>query len=342
MRGKARGVADHVMVFAPAPRLTVTIEQRGGVPDIHLHPGGQGIWQAGMVRALGVPVVACAYFGGETGRVARALLDDQDMGLRAVVGASVTGAYVHDRRGSVRVVVAEEPGEPLSRHEVDELYGIALAEGLRAGVCVLGGPGDPPVLSPDVYRRLTIDLAENGCLVITDLRGEHLRAAAAAGARVLKVSHEELLEDGVARSGTLHDLIDAGCALREAGAGTVIVTRAEHPALVVTGDAVSEVVTPRMEPFDPSGSGDSMTAAIAASLARDLSIGDAIRTGAAAGALNVTHHGLGTAQPDAVAQLCQRVHLRPVRELTPAGGGPVEGPHLRATPEQLAERIRRQ
>ncbi|HEX9999682.1 MAG TPA: phosphofructokinase, partial [Actinoplanes sp.] len=33
------------MVFAPAPQLTVTIEQQHEDPELHVHPGGQGIWQ---------------------------------------------------------------------------------------------------------------------------------------------------------------------------------------------------------------------------------------------------------------------------------------------------------
>jgi 1-phosphofructokinase len=327
------------MVFVPAPRLTVTIESLGGAPDIHLHPGGQGVWQARMLRAMGTRVVLCAIFGGETGKVARDLLADSDIEVRAVNGESRTGAYVHDRRSGARIDIAEAPGEPLTRHEVDELYGLALAEGLRAGVCLLGGPGDPPVVEPDVYRRLARDLTNYGCLVIADLRGEHLHAAAAGGARLLKVSHQELLADGDARVDTLDDLVRAAAELRREGVETVIVTRSEHPALALIGDEVYEVVAPRLEPVDASGAGDSMTAAIVAGLARDESVPDAIRTGAAAGALNVTRHGLGSGQREAVMELRGRVRLQPVRE-TGALRGIWEGSHLRASPEELAERIR--
>ena len=46
------------MVFSPAPQLTVTVEQGPDGPDIHLHAGGQGVWQARMIASLGVPVRA--------------------------------------------------------------------------------------------------------------------------------------------------------------------------------------------------------------------------------------------------------------------------------------------
>jgi 1-phosphofructokinase len=155
----------------------------------------------------------------------------------------------------------------------------------------------------------------------------------------VKVSGEELLAEGEAGAGTLDDLVRAASRLRREGVETVIVTRGEHPALALIGDEVYEVVTPQLEPVDPSGAGDSMTAAIVASLTRDESVADAIRTGAAAGALNVTRRGLGSGQREAIMELRERVRLQPMRA-TGASSGVWEGSHLQATPDQLAERIR--
>src|SRR2546423_14628203 len=97
--GEQGGMGAQVMVLAPAPRLTVTIETRGTAPDIHLHAGGQGVWQARMVRAMRVPTVLCAAFGGESGRVVRCLLDDDEFDLRAVAGGWRAGGGGCDARG---------------------------------------------------------------------------------------------------------------------------------------------------------------------------------------------------------------------------------------------------
>jgi 1-phosphofructokinase len=58
-----------------------------------------------------------------------------------------------------------------------------------------------------------------------------------------------------------------------------------------------------------------MTAGVAAVLARGGDLAEAIRTGAAAGALNVTRHGLGTGRPDAIGELLGRVRLVPLEEV---------------------------
>lgn len=47
------------------PELTVTVEDRNGVPDLHVHAGSQGVWQARMITSLGVRVslvAALCYF----------------------------------------------------------------------------------------------------------------------------------------------------------------------------------------------------------------------------------------------------------------------------------------
>src|ERR1700704_1526636 len=73
-----------VMVFAPSPLLTVTVECRGEAPDIHLHAGGQGFWLARMVGALGAPVTLCGSFGGDSGAVVRTLIETEQVTVRGV------------------------------------------------------------------------------------------------------------------------------------------------------------------------------------------------------------------------------------------------------------------
>lgn len=298
------------MVFAPAPLLTVTIEQQGEASELHLHPGGQGVWQTRMIAALGVPVTMCVGLGGEVGDAVRKLLDDEDVTVRVVRRESGTGWYVHDRRDGERTEIAEHPGAPMVRHDIDELYTVTLTEGLRAPVSVLSGPADPQVVDPDIYRRLAADLSANGGTVVADLSGPYLEAVLDGGVSVLKVSHEELLDDGLAKDDSVEALRDAGRRCQERGARTVLISRAGEPALALPEDGESLLVhAPPLELADHRGAGDSMTAGVAAVLARGGDMREALHVGAAAGALNVTRHGLGTGRAEAVRELAGRVRL---------------------------------
>lgn len=303
-------MSDHVLVFAPAPQLTVTIEQSGEGTEIHVHPGGQGIWQARMITALGTRAVVCATLGGEIGHVLQALIASEGVELRAITRDATSGGYVHDRRDGTRTEIAEVPGEPLGRHDLDELYSLALAEGLKARVAVLSGPADPSVLPADVYRRLAADLGSNGVKVVADLSGDFLEKVLEGEPYFVKVSHEELIADGRAKDDSEAELARALHLLHADGAGSALVSRADKGALALIDDVAYAVEMPSLEVADHRGAGDSMTAGVCAVLARDGDLAEAVRTGAAAGALNVTRLGLGSGRADAVKSLVDRVTLR--------------------------------
>ncbi|GHJ42665.1 1-phosphofructokinase [Catellatospora sp. TT07R-123] len=327
---------DSVMVFAPSPQLTVTIERNGDDDEIHLHAGGQGVWVARMINSLGVPVRLVSAFGNETGNVVRTLIGAEGLPLAATDTTGGNGAYVHDRRDGPRTELAQAPGHTLTRHEQDELYGLALAEGLQARVAVLTGVADPRVLPPDTYRRLAADLRRNGTTVIADLSGDYLDAALAGTLDVLKVSHEELLNDGRSPDDDTTSLVTAMRRLQTDGAANIIVSRAEKPALTLLDQQILQIQLPQLEPADHRGAGDSMTAGIAAVLAQGGDLPTAVRTGAAAGALNVTRHGLGTGRADTITRLLDSVQLTAPPD-QPGAQHPESG---HTTPQELAGKVR--
>ncbi|BFV60207.1 PfkB family carbohydrate kinase [Kitasatospora sp. CMC57] len=307
-------MSEHAMIFAPAPLLTVTVEQRAGRPDIHLHAGGQGVWQARMLTALGGRAVLVGGFGGESGAVLRRLLRKEGIQVCPVRGTVRNGVHIQDRRGGRRVTLVEAQAEPPSRHDLDELHNLALVQGIDAQVSVLSGPspGDPELAPPDVYRRLAADLTANGARVVADLTGSRLAAVAEGGAYLLKVSHEELGAEHLAPTGSVRELAAVMRRLRTTSRQVVVVSRAEQPALALAGGELYEIVTGRMTPADPHGSGDSMTAGIVAGLLRDGDLKAALRLGAAAGAINATRHGLGTGGREAVERLAALVDVRAI------------------------------
>lgn len=303
-----------VVVFAPSPLLTVTIEDRAGQPDIHVHAGGQGVWQSRMISTLGVHVVLCASLGGEAGAVLEHLLPAEGVEARWIRTDTRNGGYVHDRREGHRESVAEAPGGPLDRHELDALYELVLREGLTHGTALLAGPNADQVIPAALYGRLAEDLTANGCRVAADLAGDRLDAVLRGRPFVLKVSHEELLADGRATSEEPAALVEAMRALRSDGADTVIVSRAAEPALALAEDEVLEIRVPPLRPAESRGAGDSMTAGVVASLVRGMPLEEALRTGAACGALNVVRHGLGTGGEESIRVLADRVELTPWKE----------------------------
>ena len=312
--------SSRIAVFAPSTQLSVTIETAAGVDELHVHPAGQGFWVARMLRVLGEDPVLCTPVGGETGTALRALLGELVTdGL--IECPTPNGSYVHDRRSGEREEIALLRPTPLDRHVVDDLISITLAIGMGSPVAVVCGSNLDANIDPEVFERLCRDLRASGAAVVADLSGDELRSALKGGIDLLKVSADELLDGGWSNGESEADVLAAVQRLRRAGAADIVVSRAEDGALAVIGERCYQVTAPEMSVVEPRGAGDSMTAALAAGLARGLPDGELLQLGAAAAALNVTRHGLASGHPDAIERLGPLIDVSLIDVSAGSGGG---------------------
>jgi 1-phosphofructokinase len=292
-----------VSVFGPNPFVSVAIESMMSDvegEEIHFHAAGQGVWVARAAGGLGAEVTLVTTRGGEHGTLLAALLSDEPFDVRFVAVAGEGASYIDDRRGGDRVRLAEHPADALSRHEVDDLYGAALAAGVTADVAVLCGTGEHDLLPTDFYSRLAHDLRATETPVVADLPGHLAAAALTGGLDVLKLAEDEARAMGGDAGAETDDLTALATHLVESGARRVVITRGGEPALAADDAGVREVRVPQLAAADHRGAGDSMTAALAVGIAGGDRWEDVLARAAAAGAANVTRHGLGTSSAEEV------------------------------------------
>jgi 1-phosphofructokinase len=306
-----------IAVFAPHLTLTVTIEKatEAAPDDIHIHPGGQGFWVARMLRHLKERPLLCGPLGGEPGAVLRNLIEQWGIDLSPVEVQESSPAVIQDRRSGDRNPIAQAVSPTLARHELDDAYGRILDHALSCQVVVITGqPGE--IVPVDTYRRLGHDLASADVRVVGDLHGRELEAfLEGGGLDLLKVSDEDLIEDGTLTGDDEATTLAELHRLNDAGARNVVVSRGPRPSLALIAGVTYRVTGPELEAVDYRGAGDSMTAGLSAALRRGLGPEEALRLGAGAGAANVTRHGLGSASDDLIPRLAERVT---VEVLTPA------------------------
>jgi 1-phosphofructokinase len=299
-----------IAVLAPAVYVSITIEAAEEGDDIHIHAGGQGVWIARMLRRLGHDPVVCAPIGGESGKTLLGLTGEWGIRLQAVETVDETAAYVHDRRDGDRRELARSRTPSLRRHEADALYDRFLELALDAGRCVITGPERDGALPEDLYRRLGADLASAGVEAVGDLHGPALDAFLDGGPlAVLKVSSGDLVEDGALSEEDRDDdaaLDRLSDELHGRGVGSVVISRGGEPIFASTPDGRFLVHGPDLQAVDTKGSGDSMTAAMAAALAEGLGTEDLLARAWAAGAANVTRKGLGSGSAGLIGQLSDR------------------------------------
>jgi 1-phosphofructokinase len=261
-----------------------------------------------MLRVLGATPVLCTPLGGETGTVLRALLAEL-VPDGFVESESANGSYIHDRREGERTIVAEVGTAPLTRHTLDDLVSVTLASALSSGILVVCGTNLLSNVAPEHYTRICADVRATGAKVVADLSGDELKAALDGGIDVLKLSHVEMIDGGWAADESADSLVEGIDRLIELGAQDVVVSRAAEGALAKVGGSLYAVRTPELTVVDPSGAGDSMTAALAACLASELDWEETLRIAAGAAALNVTRHGLSSGKVEAIHALAEHVEL---------------------------------
>jgi 1-phosphofructokinase len=305
--------APRVVVFAPHPMLTVTLEREGSERDqVHFHAGGQGVWVSRMVAELGAQPVLCGFAGGESGELLDGLLAQSIPTRHLVRTASASGCYVTDRRSGERDVIACTLSDPPSRHELDGLVSIACAEAIAEGWLVVTNPMPGDALPLEVYADLVADARAGGCRTLVDLSSPRLDSALRGGPDLVKVNDWELAEFVCGPVSEPAQLRAAAERLREQGAGAVVVTRGELPAFVLAGGRASWLTAPRLQRGFREGCGDAMLGALAATWALGEDLERAIVVGAAAGAANFLRRGLGSASRDVVERLVEQVVLEPV------------------------------
>jgi 1-phosphofructokinase len=300
-----------VAIFGPHPLLTITIERRQNAGDeIHIHAGGQGTWVSRMVGELGGYPILCGFIGGETGAMLEPLVERLPGEGRFVRSAAASGCYVQDRRSGERELVSGAWSDNPSRHELDDLFSITVAAALESDVLVICNPMPPDVLPLELYRDLVADVRANGTPVLVDLSSPRLDSVLSAEPDLVKLNDWELA--GFVRGPVSEpdELRGAAERIRDAGAGTVVVTRGGDPAFVLHGDEQWELVPPRFDGGAHEGCGDSMMGGLAAAWAEGRDWQTALRRGAAAGAANFLRHGLGTGSADVVRDLVRSVQLR--------------------------------
>lgn len=302
--------ASGVCVFSPGLRLTVTVEHGPNGDEIHLHPGGQGYWVARSIERLGEPVVLCVTVGGEVGDVLVPLVRTQTgIALATVEQAAPSSVSLYDRRSGARTLLARSESSAIDRHAVDTLYSLTLAHAIGRGCCVLAGNVDTGTIPPSYYGRLCTDLATIGVPVITDLHGPELAAILdRASVQLLKVSDEDLRDDGAVADDLEHGLVAAVEDLASRTPHDVVVTRGpDRPTVARMESRWYRITPPRLAAVDWRGAGDAMTGALAVARVRGLAAAESLRFGAATGAASVTRRGLASLDGELVHALLPRV-----------------------------------
>jgi len=262
-------------------------------------PGGKGLNAARAALALGGSVTAVGIVAGRAGDWIVEALARQGVDARMARSAGETRTCVSilDRSSGAMTEIYERGAavEPAAWVDLETIVEAELARGDVAAVALSGSL--PPGAPSDGYARITRMAQKvagvSHAPVVVDTYGPVLAAVLAERPSIVKVN---MVEAGEATGIAVADPASAAAAadaLREAGAGSVIVTLGLQGAIVVSSNDRARLVPPDIRGAYGVGSGDAFLGGLVVALQRGELLAGAARFGLAAAVAHAQIPGAG-------------------------------------------------
>ena len=289
--------------------------QRHRAVEARTMAGGKGVNIARSLKSLDRPVIATGFAGGATGtHVVEQLTEESILNdFVRIREESRTNTSVLDPTNGEQTEINER-GPSVSAKEVELFRDKLLYLAKGAAIVVFAG-SLPRGVEPDLYARLTRELARLGVTTVIDTDGEPLRAAVRAEPDVVSPN---VLEAEELVGHEFNDEEDRSIAVREIvslGAREAIMTLPDGCLAQVVVDGTPQLLRASIEPREPVatvGSGDAFLAGYVAARYDGGAPEDCLRFGVACGTESTRRLGAGLIDPREVERLVAEVEVRPV------------------------------
>lgn len=289
----------------------LTMHDSNRVIRCEIDAGGKGINAARIIAELGVQVTATGFLAGGTGDFIWGVLDAAELldpDFISVAGETRMNITVEDGTG-MPPTTFNEKGPNIPNEKFGELTQI-IYRNLVGEKFVVAGGSLPPGIRDDVYADLIRFSRGQGVPMAVDADGEALRLALDAKPFLVKPNADEterLLGD---EPKSLEDGVRAAKRIREMGAEVAIVSMGAKGAALAADGVALIAEAPKVAANSTIGAGDSMVGGFLAGLCMNLSLQEALRLGAAAGAATASTSGSEIGRREVIDRLLPGVIIR--------------------------------
>lgn len=281
------------------------------IDSLRTDPGGKGINVSKVIQKLGAQSIALGILAGHSGQQIAQSLEEMGLSCRFtfVPGETRTNLKIVDPVGRTHTDI-NEPGQPVSQEVLDGLLETLLQQLQEGDIVVLSG-SLPKGAAPDTYGVWTQACGRKGAKVFLDADGAPLRHGLSAKPWLVKPNEKELANLlGATPEGT--DLVFAGQKLREQGIARVVISLGAEGALFFLEDGVYRAYGLSVPVGSTVGAGDSMVAALAVAIDKQLSPKETIALAMATSAANVMCSGTQAAEWEVIEKLISDVKFEKI------------------------------
>ncbi|MFW6261446.1 MAG: 1-phosphofructokinase family hexose kinase [Spirochaetota bacterium] len=296
-----------VVCLNPTVQRTFSLDrlERGQVNRVRrfrVDASGKGVNVARILHQLGERVVHLTQSGGELEKLFMDRCSADGLDVRPVHGdVEIRQCYTildGSDRSTTEVVEAGHP----TPAEVEGAVWKSYRELLPEAHTVIVSGSKAPGFSDELYPSMVREARERDVRVVLDIRNADLVHSLPHGPSLVKINVNEFaetfLDDPVPEETDPDELPPVirsrMVEIAREGRADLVLTNGAHPVMYVDGERVEHVAPTRVEPVNTIGSGDAVTAGIAAGLARGMSLREAIGLGLDCARRNVRFEKPGT------------------------------------------------
>ena len=274
--------------------------------------GGKGINVSKCLKALGEPSVAAVILAGDAGKHLEELIRAEGLEVLAVEAKGQT-------RTNLKIIATQlgqntdinEPGPQVDGGVLQTLQDALLDRICAGDILILSGslPKGAPV---DTYRRWTETFTTRGVRVFLDADGACMAAGIQGKPYLVKPNETELARVLGQPMESDEELLSGGKQLLDLGITNAVISLGGNGAFFLWEDGIYRAKSLSVPVQSTVGAGDSVVAAMAYGLARNLSREDQIRLAMALGAASVMQSGSQAPNAETVWKLSKQVEFKKI------------------------------
>jgi len=272
--------------------------------------GGKGINVSKCLKTLGTESVAAVILAGESGQYFEKRLQKENLEILSVqtTGQTRTNLKIVDRTSGQNTDI-NEPGPTVDAGVLQNLLN-ALCEKIVPGDVVILSGSLPKGAAPDTYRLWTDAFHSVGAKVILDADGEAMAEGVKAAPDLVKPNETELARLLGRPLKTEEEYIAAGKELLAMGIRNVVISLGSDGGLFLWNDEIYQAEGLQVPVQSTVGAGDSVVAAMAYGMEKNLPRQEQIALAMAMGAASVMQSGSQAPDLPTVQTLTKQVKIQ--------------------------------
>jgi len=273
--------------------------------------GGKGVNVSRQLFHLGKGSLATGFLGGEIGGLLERLLTEEGLTHRFVRVSGMTREGVTYRHTDGTMTSVFEPPHRVTSAEADALVAFC-AQSIHRGDRVICCGSSPCPEADTVYAEIFRNSRKAGAQTLLDSYGRVFQEALATVPDFIKLNRDECEQAHGVRLRAEADVVGALDRFLAAGVGCAVITDGARAVYAATTQKRWRINPPVVPAVNPTGSGDSMLAALVYGMEAGWPMERNLRFGVAAGSANAARWELACASQQEIEVLVPHVHLEEI------------------------------